>query len=71
MKHFVFGFSFGLACVSWAATDLEGGGINLTSEEVANTRALFSEMQWKMMEQGNRINELERQVEFYRTSRCT
>ena len=55
----------------YAATDLEDGGMTLTAEEVAATRASFSEMQFKLMEQSGRIRELERAVEFYRTSRCT
>lgn len=55
----------------YAATDLEGGGIMLSPKEVTDTRALFAEIQWKMMEQQNKIQELEQQVEFYKTSRCT
>lgn len=53
-----------------AATDFEDGSLLLTAEEVRDTRALLGEMRYKAQEQQYEIQELKKQVEFYRTSRC-
>ena len=44
MKHFVFGFIFGLACVSWAVTPHEDGAVTFDRDEMAAIRLHFANM---------------------------